>query len=125
MSWYKAYYHIDKKVNVEDTHTIVVNQVLSKVETKSLPRWRPRIRYWDVEFVGSIEIPGTIFCTEKELIKKRKFIRGDKPEVVHSRDVAHTNRDRTGCSILRRHQLHVGHTILVQKTKKVIKSGLV
>jgi len=133
VSWHKSYYYVDKSINLECKTPIAVTQVLSKVEAKSLPRWKPRNRYWDVEFVGSIEIPGTVFCTERDLIKelglgskKRKWIRGVKPEIVHQRDVAHTSRDTTGCSILRRHQPPnwTYHSSPDEEQKDIIWNGL-
>ena len=66
---------------------------------------------WDVEFIGAIEIPGTVFCTEQKVIKKLKFVCGDKPEVVHQTDVSHTTRG-TGCSVFRRNQPTTGLDVL-------------
>ena len=90
----------------ESQADVGIRQVLHKVEAKRLPRWKPnngRNRPWDVEFIGAIEIPDTVFCTEKEVIKKLKFKCGDNPEVVHQKDVSDTTRG-TGCSVFRRNQ---------------------
>jgi hypothetical protein len=104
VAWYKAYYHLDKEVYQEAEVEISVKQVLQKVERNQLPRWRPRNRYWDVEIIGYAEVPGTIFCTERELLKKKKYWSGPEIQVLHYSDVARTRRDNIGCSIFRRHQ---------------------
>jgi hypothetical protein len=104
VAWYKARFEVDKWVYDESYEDISVRQVLQKVDER-LPSWRPLTRYWDIEYIGAIEVPGTVFCTERGLIKNLRYWKGeDKPEVVHKRDVAHTEGDKIGCSIFRRHQ---------------------
>ena len=106
VAWYKAYFHVDHRVYDETQVDVGIRQVLHKVEVKRLPRWKTntvRNRPWNVESIGEIEIPGTVFCTEHKVIKKLKFVKGDKPEVVHQTDVSHTTRG-TGCSVFRRSQ---------------------
>ena len=104
VAWYKAYFHVDNRVYEENKAYVNIKQVLQKVESKRLPRWRPQHRYWNIEFIGAIEIPGTVFCTERELIKNLKYKSGDKPEIVHQKDVSHTRIDKIGCSVFRRNQ---------------------
>ena len=106
VAWHKATFYVDKESFQEKFEDVEVKQVLSKVYSKGLPRWKKKTRYWDDDFVGYIEVPGTIFCTEQALIKKIKYFQnqGYTPEVVHTRDISHTVRDTIGCSILRRHQ---------------------
>ena len=104
VAWHKAYFHVDKEVYEPEEVDVEIRQVLQKVTSKSLPRWKPKNRYWDEEFIGAIEIPGTVFCTEKAVIKKLKFCQGDTPDVVHKRDVSQVERDTFGCSVFRRHQ---------------------
>ena len=104
VAWHKAYFYVDKEAYDEVLEEVEIEQVLLKVEEKSLPRWRPRTRYWNVDFIGAIEVPGTVFCTERDLIKKLKFKRGEKPTILHKRDVAKVERDTFGCSVLQRHQ---------------------
>ena len=106
VAWHKAYFYVDKESFPEKSEDVYVLQVLSKVEKKGLPRWKSKNRYWDEDFIGYIKVPGTIFCTEQALIKKIKYFRqqGYTPEIVHTRDVSHTERDTIGCSIFRRHQ---------------------
>ena len=106
VAWHKAYFHVDNKVYDETQVDVGIRQVLHKVEAKRLPRWKTntvRNRPWNVESIGEIEIPGTVFCTEHKVIKKLKFVSGKKPEVVHQTDVSHTTRG-TGCSVFRRSQ---------------------
>ena len=105
VAWYKAYYHLDNAVYEEAEVEISVKQVLQKVERYRAPRWRRRKnKYWDTEFIGYSEVPGTIFCTQRELLKKKKYWSGPEIQILHYSDVAHTRRDNIGCSIFRRHQ---------------------
>ena len=104
VAWHKAYYHVDNRIFEESTTNITVKQVVKKLNDKSLPRWKPRNRAWDEEFFGAVEVPGTVFCTEQKLIKQLKYVRGEKPEVVHQTEIAHTVGDNIGCSIFRRNQ---------------------
>lgn len=104
VAWHKAYFHVDKEEYEETQVKVDIKQVVRKVNSKSLPRWKPKNRYWDEDFIGGIEVPGTIFCTEGILIKKLKYWSGEKPDIVHQKDVSHTAVDTIGCSVLRRHQ---------------------
>ena len=104
MAWHKAYFHVDKRVYEESNVDVGIRQVLKKVESERLPRLRPRNRYWNNEYIGTIEVPGTVFCTERDLIKKLKYKLGEKSEVVHQKDISHSRRDKIGCSIFRRNQ---------------------
>ena len=104
VAWHKAYFHVDKKVYEPKEVDVEVRQVLQKVSSKSLSRWRPKTRYWNDKFIGTIEVPSTVFCTERHVIKKLKFCGGDTPEIVHKRDVSQVKRDTIGCSVFRRHQ---------------------
>ena len=107
VSWYKAVFHVDKRVYEESLTGVHIKQVIRKVETRGLPRWKAPARHWDQDFKGIIEVPGTIFCSEQALIKKvHKYFRrqGYTPEIVHTKDISRTDRDNIGCSVLRRHQ---------------------
>lgn len=107
VSWYKAVFHVDKEVYEESLSEVNIKQVIQKVEVNSLPRWKKPTRYWDQDFKGVIEVPGTIFCSEQALIKKvKKYFKnqGYTPEIVHTKDVSRTVRDKIGCSVFRRFQ---------------------
>ena len=106
VAWHKAYFYNDNRVYESEEVDVGIRQVLHKLEAKRLPRWKTnngRNHPWNVEFIGAIEIPGTVFCTEKKVIKKLKFKFVDKPEAVHQKEVSHTTRG-TGCSVFRRNQ---------------------
>jgi hypothetical protein len=107
VAWHKATFYVDKKVYEESLVEVTVKQVLQKLDSTSRPRWKPKTRYWDQDYRGTLEVPGTIFCSEKDLIKKvKKYFKwqGYTPEIVHTKDVSHTVRDNIGCSVFRRHQ---------------------
>ena len=101
VAWLKAYFYVDNRLYEKSIADVVIIQVLRKVSANTPPRLRPWHFYWNSEYIGAIEVPGTVFCTERDLIKKLKYKLGDKPEVVHQKDISHTRRDNTGCLIFR------------------------
>jgi hypothetical protein len=115
VAWLSVTIHGDKEIYEERLPDIETKQVLTKW-SKPTGRYgtQPRL-FWDSEYKADIEVPHTVFCTEKWIIDKvwyrnskdpnRTYWRGwPKIEIVHHTAIAHTERDNIGCSIFRRVQ---------------------
>jgi hypothetical protein len=105
VAWLAVTLHVDKEIYEEKQVDIKTKQVLVKWSERTARYKRQPRLYWDSEYTADIEVPRTVFCTERWLIDKLKYWRGyPKIEIVHHTAIAHTERDNIGCSIFRRHQ---------------------
>jgi hypothetical protein len=106
VAWYKAVFYVDKNTYEETTVEVQVEQVLKKIGLTRLPSWKKQNTSWNLQDFGVVEVPHTIFCTERETLKKLKYYRtstGTRPDILHQNTVAHTEGDNRGCSIFRQH----------------------
>jgi hypothetical protein len=90
VAWYKAVYYVDRFLYESQEVEVQVDQVFKKFRKPSaVPYWKPNRRLpWNAKEFDKVEIPPTVFCTDKEVLKKFKFLRGPEPSIVHQKRVA-------------------------------------
>jgi hypothetical protein len=90
VAWYKAVFYVDPFSYESEKVEVEVEQVLEICRKPSaVPYWKPNRRLpWNAKEFDVVEIPPIVFCTEKEVLKKFKFLRGPEPSIVHKKRIA-------------------------------------